>query len=475
MTELPPAWAWATVDDLAVARGVIDGPFGSNLKTSHYTADGARVIRLQNIGDGAFRDERAYIAIEHFERLRKHSVEPFDVLVASLGEQLPRACLAPEYVGPAIVKADCVRIRTNAAALAPYLMWALNSTQVRDRVAASIKGVGRPRVNLGDLRALEVPVAPRAEQERIVAAIEEAFSKLDAGEAALRTARQRLKRMRDAVLTAAVTGRLVPQDPTDTPASSVLSELGVSQVAGMHEVPSTWAWAALGGLLREPLRNGMSAVKADASKGLPTFSITAVTTGDFSSANIKHTAGDWSRAEELWAEAGDVFVQRSNTPQLVGTARLYRGAPRAAIFPDLLIRVRPVRQLRPEWLELVLTSPGCRAFLRSRARGLAGSMPKISQPVLDTLAVVVPPEDEQDRIVAKVDVQLSCITACERAVDTGLARSAALRRSVLKVAFEGRLVAQDPSDEPASILLERIRAERATSEPVTGRRRGRPA
>jgi type I restriction enzyme S subunit len=353
-------------------------------------------------------------------------------------------------------------------------MWALNSPDVRASVGSSIKGVGRPRINLGDLRRLQLPVAPAAEQERIVTAIEEAFSKLDAGEAGLRTVRQLLRRMRDAILTAAATGRLVPQDPTNTPAAKLLADLGVEQALGMYEVPDSWAWTRLGAMLQEPMRNGMSAVKADSSEGLPTFSITAVTTGDFSDKNIKYTAGDWNRASDLWAEAGDLFVQRSNTPELVGTARLYRGTPRAAIFPDLLIRVRAVPQLRPEWLELFMGSPRCRAFVRSQAKGLAGSMPKISQPVLDRLEVPVPPEGEQDRIVTEVERQISFVEACERAVDVGLARSAGLRRSVLKAAFEGRLVPQDPSDEPASVLLDRIRAERA-AHPVAKRRAGQTA
>ena len=468
MTELPPGWAMSSIGELT------DTSLGKMLDakqaTGHHPTPYLRNVNARwgtfDLSDVATMDIRPV-------ELERVLARAGDVIVCEGGE--PGRAAVWRRAEPIALQKALHRVRTGPFVCPDFLALLLRHQAESGELSRLFTGTTIKHLPQEKLRMVRVPVPPIHEQERIVEAIEEAFSKLDAGEAALQTACQRLKRMRDAVLTAAVTGRLVPQDPTDTPASSVLSELGVSQVAGMHEVPSTWAWAALGGLLREPLRNGMSAVKADASKGLPTFSITAVTTGDFSSANIKHTAGDWSRAEELWAEAGDVFVQRSNTPQLVGTARLYRGAPRAAIFPDLLIRVRPVRQLRPEWLELVLTSPGCRAFLRSRARGLAGSMPKISQPVLDTLAVVVPPEDEQDRIVAKVDVQLSCITACERAVDTGLARSAALRRSVLKVAFEGRLVAQDPSDEPASILLERIRAERATSEPVTGRRRGRPA
>ena len=76
MTDaLPQGWAWINVNDLASApQDITDGPFGSNLKTEHYTPAGPRVIRLQNIGDGFFLDEKAHIAPSHFERLKKHEV-----------------------------------------------------------------------------------------------------------------------------------------------------------------------------------------------------------------------------------------------------------------------------------------------------------------------------------------------------------------------------------------------------------------
>ncbi|MGH3903860.1 MAG: hypothetical protein ACRDTE_06690, partial [Pseudonocardiaceae bacterium] len=113
MNGLPPGWQIATIDELKASesRAITDGPFGSNLTSAHYTADGARVVRLQNIGDGVFNDARAYISMQHFEGLRNHEVAAGDLLIASLGEELPRACIAPASLSPAIVKADCIRVR----------------------------------------------------------------------------------------------------------------------------------------------------------------------------------------------------------------------------------------------------------------------------------------------------------------------------------------------------------------------------
>lgn len=450
MTELPKGWAPATVGELGEYIN------GRGFKKTEWSGSGRPIIRIQNLtGSGS--------SFNYFDGPleERYIVPPGSLLVswaATLGVY--------RWTGPeGALNQHIFRVRSYIdEGFHRYLL-----QHALDLMQENTHGSGMVHITRGRFDETPVSLPPLAEQERIVTAIEEAFSKLDAGDAGLRTVRQLLKRMREAILTAAVTGRLVPQDPTDTPAAKLLADLGAEPALGMYDIPDTWAWARLGSMLREPMRNGMSAVKADSSEGLPTFSITAVTTGDFSDKNIKYTAGDWSRASDLWAEAGDLFVQRSNTPELVGTARLYRGTPRAAIFPDLLIRVRVVPQLRPEWLELFMCSPRCRAFVRSQAKGLAGSMPKISQPVLDRLEVPVPPEGEQDRIVTEVERQLSFVEACERAVDVGLARSAGLRRSVLKAAFEGRLVPQDPSDAPASVLLDRIRAERA-AQPVAKRR-----
>ena len=233
----------------------------------------------------------------------------------------------------------------------------------------------------------------------------------------------------------------------------------------------------LGSLLREPLRNGHSARAARDGGGIRTLTLTAVTRGEFVDAHTKLTEANADRVRQLWLEPGDILIERSNTPELVGTAALYGGPTDWAIFPDLLIRVRVSDEIRPEFLELVLKRRPARRYFQAAAEGLAGSMPKIDQSDVERLPVPVPPLEEQRRIVAEVERQLSLVDALAAAVDAALRRSAALRRAILERAFAGELVAQDPSDEPASVLLERIAAERAAAEPARPVRRkvGAPA
>jgi len=230
--DLPPSWAVATLGGLAATepRAITDGPFGSNLKTAHYTHDGPRVIRLQNIGDGEFKHEDAHISEEHYMSLVRHSVQEDDLVVASLGETLPRACLVPSWVPPAIVKADCIRVRLDAELAIPsYVNFALQRPELRQQTSTLIRGVGRPRLGLRGIRNLAVPLAPLAEQERIVAAIEEHFSRLDTAAAAITAAQARIEASRRSILAEAFSGRLVPQDPNDEPATTLLERIAVSR------------------------------------------------------------------------------------------------------------------------------------------------------------------------------------------------------------------------------------------------------
>jgi type I restriction enzyme S subunit len=382
-----------------------------------------------------------------------------------------------------------------------------------------------------------IPIAPVREQHRIVEAVESYLTRLDDAVATLKRVQQNLTRYRASVLRAAVEGRLVPieaelarREARDYEPASVLldrilterrkrwiedaavkgrakaeekakksrkpwtekddakvlgterakaakkyTEPATPDASSLSELPEGWCWTTLGALLREPLRNGHSARASKDGRGIRTLTLTAVTDGDFSECNTKVTVADPDRVSGLWLEPGDILVERSNTAELVGTAALYRGRPHYAIFPDLLIRVRLCDGALPLWTEAVLKSPRARRHFRSSAQGIAGSMPKISQATVADLAVPLPPLIEQKRIIDELE-RISTVTNDVAHVSTiDSRRSETLRQSILTWAFEGKLVDQDPHEEPASVLLERIRANRAAVQQTkkNNRHRGR--
>ncbi len=243
----------------------------------------------------------------------------------------------------------------------------------------------------------------------------------------------------------------------------------------------------LGSLLREPLRNGKSARASKSGEGVPVFTLTAVTNADFSAENTKNSVMTEEQAEDVWAEPGDIFIERSNTPELVGTAALYNGPQRFAVFPDLLIRVRPVEDLNGRFLAYFLKSEEARRYFRREARGIAGSMPKISQGTVEGLAVPVPGLAVQKAIVAAIETQFSRLDAAVASLTRAKVNVQRARASVLKSAVEGRLVpteaalarAEGRDYEPASALLARILTEReaaheAAQEGAKRRKRYKP-
>jgi type I restriction enzyme S subunit len=228
LPELPEGWGWASVDQLAAPEpnSITDGPFGSNLKTEHYQEKGPRVIRLQNIKDGEFADEYAHITQEHFDRLSKHQIRAGDLVIASLGENPPRACIIPSTVGPAIVKADCIRFKPHSRMQTKYINAALNCLPTRQRVKDVLHGIGRPRLSLGEIRSIALPVPPETEQHRIVAEVDRRLSLLRTTEAQVDANLRRAERLRQSILSRAFSGGLVAECTTNSVADglSVVTE-----------------------------------------------------------------------------------------------------------------------------------------------------------------------------------------------------------------------------------------------------------
>jgi type I restriction enzyme S subunit len=171
----PKGWPCRPVGEIAAKFS--DGPFGSNLKTSHYTDSGVRVVRLQNIGVGEFVDEdKAYVSKRHFAELEKHECRPGDVLVGTLGDPNLRACTQPEWLEVALNKADCVQLRPDKRlATSDYVCALLNHPSTERMAQELIVGQTRLRISMGRLRGLRVPVPPLALQHDFrlrVAAVE---------------------------------------------------------------------------------------------------------------------------------------------------------------------------------------------------------------------------------------------------------------------------------------------------------------
>ena len=176
--DVPANWQVAQLRRMAVDR--CDGPFGSGLKSSHYTENGIRVVRLQNIGHGEFRDsDTAFISERHYESLGDHSVLPGDILVAGLGDDSHpsgRACVAPESIVPAMVKADCFRFRPDREQVEPqFVALQLTATAVAASAVLST-GATRSRTNLQSTSARVVGIPSVREQRLVVAFISRATS-----------------------------------------------------------------------------------------------------------------------------------------------------------------------------------------------------------------------------------------------------------------------------------------------------------
>ena len=215
LPDLPQNWIWGTIDQLAAPgpNSITDGPFGSNLKTAHYRSSGPRVIRLQNISEGKFLDEEAHISEEHYKKLLKHEVLPGDVIIAALGHPAPRACLIPLTLGKAIVKADCIKFRPSAPKVLPaYLMYAINSQPTQKRTYAIVHGVGRPRLNLGEIKGIALPVPPTDEQKSVLQEIESRLSVVEGIVNELDHNIERAERLRQSILARAFSGALIQQE-----------------------------------------------------------------------------------------------------------------------------------------------------------------------------------------------------------------------------------------------------------------------
>ncbi len=351
-----------------------------------------------------------------------------------------RAPVGPTNLAPT----DCV-IGRGLAAVRPlggidsrYVLWAIRAS-VRS-LAELGTGSTFEAVNGNQVRAHTIAVAPLAEQRRIVAAIEEHFSRLDAADASLSAAFRRLDALRR---------------------SAVVDAIGDDWMTRRME--------RLGDGSRHALAIGPfgSNLKVSdyADSGVPLIFVRDIRRRAFGGPGTRFISAEKAKALAAHqVRAGDLLVTKMGDPP--GDAAVYPSNRPPAVLTADCIKVTPCNEAEAAYLALTFVLHGVRTQIARITSGVAQK--KVSLARFKTVEIPVPPLDEQRRIVARIEEQLSAIDAARAAIERAQARSRMLRRAILERAFRGELVTQAPADEPAEALLARIRAERAMSERATG-------
>ena len=333
-------------------------------------------------------------------------------------------------------------------------------------------GSGMVHITRGKFEALTVNLPPLAEQERIVSAIEQQFTRLDAGIAALRKAQAKLKRYRAAVLKAAVEGKLTEiwraEHPTTEPASMLLERIlkerrakweadlkakgkdpakvkyvepAKPHLESLPELPEGWCWATLGQITecldskRVPINKEERAKRVGA---IPYYG-----------AN-----GQVGWIDDYIFDEPLVLVVEDETFVGREIPFSYKITGKSWVNNHAHV-LRPIPAVHVDYLNYSLVYYPFTPL----TQGTTGRR-KLTQKALVLVPYALPPFAEQEQIVSEVEQRLSIIAQLETIVEANLKRSERLRQSILKEAFAGRLLPQDPNDEPASVLLERIRKER---------------
>lgn len=531
--ELPAGWAIAHIGDVAhFVRGVTY----SKANASKNPAPGMTpVLRANNIGAGLNFNDLVYVPgrfVSDDQIVRDGDV----VLAMSSGSKsvVGKAAVAvdPPRCG---FGAFCGVIRPNSAVNHTLLGYYFQTKSYRNAVSEISKGVNINNLKADHILGQPLRLPPEPEQKRLASKLDELFSRIDEGERALERVSTLVGRYRQSVLKAAVTGELTrdwreaqgrasvaegrtpgatearkaagePLESGEALLARILTarreaweqaELARMQAKGitpkddawkkkykepahpdtsdLPDLPEGWIWASVDQLCSE-FKNGLSRKPANEPPGEPILRISAVRPLSVDVTDIRYYVPEAGESiEGFFVEPGDLLFTRYNgSRELVGVSGVVKGTERV-LHPDKLIKARPVacELTHSDYLTVAMNSGASWQHITSCVKTSAGQH-GIAGSDVKRAPVPIPSVEEQREIIEAFD---HAATRCDELKATCIAelrRSVVVRQAVLKTAFAGSLAEQDPTDEPASALLERIATERAkidTAAPKRGRKR----
>lgn len=419
----------------------------------------------------------------------KQAVQPGDVLLCKINPRINRVWIVgPAQGRPQIASTEWVVLRHEAVE-PEFLLYRLRATDFREKFCIDLSGIGgsltraRPQV----YREIVVTVPGRSEQKRIAGVLKSISTRVDAFRAILATIPAFVEQFRRSVLAAAFRGDLTAQW-REKKVSVGLSPRLLEQVAPcrlirratLHErpfdlpaLPPSWQWTTLGEIAE--IAGGLTrhaAKRAGAQQTVPLVSVAAV--------QLRRIEPQHVGEIRLLPEDGDtgvllrndlLMVEGNGSLTHIGRAAIWDGSVPGARHQNHIIRIRS-SELSSQYLLEWVSSPLGREFIIREATSAAGlytlSLSKVAR-----LPVPLPPAQEQAEIVRAIFDRLKVLSVLDGILSGTKSDLDELGSSTFSKAFRGELVPQDPDDEPASVLLERIRAERERNGAGKPARRGR--
>ncbi len=345
------------------------------------------------------------------------------------------------------------------------------------------------------MEQIQFPIAPLSQQRRIVARVDALFAEIAEGEAALAEARKGLDTFRRSLLKAAVTGELTKDwreaNSVAETGGDLLARIGKGRAnhstkgptrtddapsvdtSALPAIPESWEWATLGTI--GEIVGGATVDKKRKPAvpvTVPYLRVANVQRGHLDLTEIKSIIVERATADKLKLVSGDLLLNEGGDRDKIGRGWVWDASIQDMIHQNHVFRVRLYDSgLNPFFISHYANEMGRRFFIEEGKQ--TTNLASISLTKISTLPVPVPPPDEAAEILRRVSEALTASADALALLDAEAADAARLKQSILKAAFEGRLVAQDPADEPASVLLARLAAETPVqpAKPARAKRR----
>lgn len=512
-SAIPASWAWVDIGSLGLFLG--GGTPAKNVKEYWDSADIPWVSPKDMKQDDIHSAEMS-VSQKALDKTSLSRVTKGSLIMVTRSGILSRTFPVAINHCDVVINQDLKALIPFSGVNAKFLMLMCQYFTHQILADCSKQGTTVASINTSSLQGFKVPLAPTPEQLRIVAKIEALFSEIDHGVEELKAAQQKLKRARQALLKAAFEGKLTArwraENPDKLESPEALRQriqaereayqrrqleewekaveewrasgsegrkprkprfsepllLSKEEIHDLPELPKGWLWERYGNLC-SLVRNGISK-KPSSGQGLKVFRISAVRPMRLDLSDYRYF-DDVEQYEDYVLTSGDLLFTRYNgSRHYVGVSAVFRSDDRY-VFPDKLVQTRLLPgDMSPEYYQYATNSGGSRRFIESMIRTTAGQS-GVSGADIKSMPVPVCSKNEQVKIVEALESRLSEIEQLEGVLQASLQRAESLKQSILKQAFSGRLVPQDPDDEPASELLARIRAEREAEQAAAPRRR----